>query len=50
MWVGGEANTVEKGEALEFAKTLKDKDHYGLTKLVVLGEVSFFFVLYLERI
>ena len=37
--MGGDANTVEKGEALEFAKTLKDKDHYGMSKLVVLGEV-----------
>jgi hypothetical protein len=37
QWNGAEANRIEKGKALDFAKRLKDKAHQGNGKIVVIG-------------
>eukprot|EP01102_Stenamoeba_stenopodia_P016463 TRINITY_DN575_c0_g3_i3.p1 TRINITY_DN575_c0_g3~~TRINITY_DN575_c0_g3_i3.p1 ORF type:complete len:1448 (-),score=605.83 TRINITY_DN575_c0_g3_i3:34-4377(-) len=38
QWNGSEANRIEKGKGLDFAKKLKDKEHAGRPKIVVVED------------
>eukprot|EP01103_Thecamoeba_quadrilineata_P020850 TRINITY_DN918_c0_g1_i4.p1 TRINITY_DN918_c0_g1~~TRINITY_DN918_c0_g1_i4.p1 ORF type:complete len:1156 (-),score=372.66 TRINITY_DN918_c0_g1_i4:17-3484(-) len=38
QWNGSESNRIERGKALDFVKKVKDKEHAGRSKMVVLEE------------